>query len=381
MKVVVAMDSFKGSLSSIEAGNAVKDGLQRVCPVEVVIKPLADGGEGTTESLIEGMGGVYHSVSVTGPNGGRVEAKYGILSDGETVVMEMAQAAGITLINPEKLDPWNATTYGVGEMIADALDKGGRNFIIGIGGSATIDGGVGMLEALGYSFLTKENRLISRGIRELDLIDQIDCSHALPKLKACSFQIACDVKNPLYGENGAVCIYGSQKGVKEEEKQILNEKMKHYAKKTREYCRQDYSWREGVGAAGGLGFAFVSYMPNVTLRSGIDIIMEAVGLEQEIQRADIVITGEGRLDSQTVMGKVPVGVASLAKKYNKKVIALAGSVADDAGICNSAGIDAFFPIVRGVSTLEEVMNSERAKLNMSLSAEQVFRLVCCMADC
>ena len=234
MKVVVAMDSFKGSLGSIEAGNAVRDGLQKVCPVEVVIKPLADGGEGTTESLIEGMGGVYHSVSVTGPNGGRVKAKYGILSDGETVVMEMAQAAGITLINPEELDPWNATSYGVGEMIADAIDKGGRNFIVGIGGSATIDGGVGMLQALGYSFFTKENRLISRGIRELGLIDQIDCSHVLPKLKACSFQIACDVKNPLYGENGAVCIYGSQKGVKEEEKQILDEKMKHYAEKTRE---------------------------------------------------------------------------------------------------------------------------------------------------
>ncbi len=376
MKVVTAMDSFKGSLSSVEAGKAAREGILKVCSAEVVIKPLADGGEGTTESLVEGLGGTYHNILVTGPDGKKVEAKYGVLPDGETIVMEMAQAAGITLIDPEKLDPWTATTFGVGEMIRDAVQNGGRKFIIGIGGSATTDGGVGMLQALGYRFYDMKNRQISEGIQELDQIERIDASHVMPELQDCFFQIACDVKNPLYGKNGAVYIYGPQKGVKEEEKQVLDDKMKHYAEKTREYFDKDHSQEEGAGAAGGLGFAFISYLPNVILRSGIDIIMEAVRLEDEIRDADIVITGEGRLDHQTAMGKVPAGVARLAKKYGKKVIAFAGSVTDDAGVCNSAGIDAFFPIIRGITTLEEAMDPKRARQNMRLTAEQVFRLIC-----
>lgn len=375
MRVVAAIDSFKGSLSSVEAGKAVREGILRACQAEVIIKPLADGGEGTVESMVEGMGGTYRYVTVTGSDGGRVSARYGILSDRETVVMEMAEAAGITLIEPENLNPWNATTFGVGEMIRDAVQQGGRKFIIGIGGSATTDGGVGMLQALGYRFCNAENRQIAAGIRELDQIETIDCSHVMPELQACSFQIACDVKNPLYGKNGAVYIYGPQKGVKEEEKQILDEKMKHYAEKTREYFKQDHSRKEGAGAAGGLGFAFISYLPDVVLRSGTDIIMDAVGLEEEIRNADIVITGEGRLDSQTAMGKVPAGVAGLAKKYRKKVIAFAGSVTDDAGVCNETGIDAFFPIIREITTLKEAMDPERARRNMSLTAEQVFRLL------
>lgn len=373
----MAIDSFKGSISSLEAGKAAREGILKVCPAEVIIKPLADGGEGTTESLVEGFGGTYQAVMVTGPDGSKVKARYGVLPDGETIVMEMAEAAGITLIKPEKLNPWTATSFGVGEMIRDAIQKGGKKFIIGIGGSATVDGGVGMLQALGYRFYNAEKRQISGGIQELDQIEKIDCSLAMPELQECFFQIVCDVKNPLYGENGAVYIYGSQKGVKEEEKQILDEKIKNYAEKTKECIKKEYSWKEGAGAAGGLGFAFISYLPNVVLRSGIDIIMEAVGLEDAIRNADIIVTGEGRMDSQTVMGKVPAGVAKLAKKYGKKVIAVAGSVTDDAGVCNLAGIDAFFPIVRGVTTLKEAMSPEQAKKNMSLTVEQVFRLISC----
>ncbi len=375
MKVVAAIDSFKGSLTSIEAGQAAKEGILKACDAQVMIKPIADGGEGTTDSMVEGLGGTYREVWVTGPNGGKVNARYGMLSDGKTVVMEMAQAAGITLVPRGQLNPWCATSFGVGEMIRDAVQKGGRNFIIGIGGSATTDGGVGMLQALGFKFYNAQKRQISEGIKELDQIAEIDCSQAMAELEDCTFRIACDVKNPLYGKNGAVYVYGPQKGVKESEKELLDVKMRHYAEMTKACLRKDHSMTEGAGAAGGMGYAFISYIPNAVLSPGIEIIMEAVQLEEAVSKADIVITGEGRMDSQTAMGKVPAGVARLAKKYGRPVIAFAGSVTDDAGLCNASGIDAFFPIVRGITTLEEAMNPETAKKNMRLTAEQVFRLI------
>ena len=375
MKVVAAIDSFKGSLTSIEAGQAAKEGILKACDAQVMIKPIADGGEGTTDSLVEGLGGTYREVWVTGPNGGKVNARYGMLSDGKTVVMEMAQAAGITLVPRGQLNPWCATSFGVGEMIRDAVQKGGRNFIIGIGGSATTDGGVGMLQALGFKFYNAQKRQISEGIKELDQIAEIDCSQAMAELEDCTFRIACDVKNPLYGKNGAVYVYGPQKGVKESEKELLDVKMRHYAEMTKACLRKDHSMTEGAGAAGGMGYAFISYIPNAVLSPGIENIMEAVQLEEAVSKADIVITGEGRMDSQTAMGKVPAGVARLAKKYGRPVIAFAGSVTDDAGLCNASGIDAFFPIVRGITTLEEAMNPETAKKNMRLTAEQVFRLI------
>ncbi len=375
MKVTVAIDSFKGSMSSMEAGNAAREGIQKACGAQVVVKPLADGGEGTTEALVEGLGGEYIYTEVTGPLGDRVHARYGIMADGRTAVMEMAEAAGIMLVRPEDLNPWKATTYGVGEMIADALRRGCREFIVGIGGSATTDGGVGMLMALGYEFLDESGKRISQGAGELDKIAEIRNEKVLPELYDCYFQIACDVTNPLCGDHGTVYVYGPQKGVKEEEKEILDEKMKHYARKTSEWLGKDNSAAAGAGAAGGLGFAFLSYMPGAELKSGIEIVLQAVRLEEEIRDSDIVVTGEGRLDFQTAMGKVPVGVAALAKKYGCKVIAFAGSVTEDAAECNARGIDAFFPIVRGVTTLEEAMDSERARRNMELAAEQVFRLI------
>lgn len=394
MKIVIAIDSFKGSMSSMEAGNAAKTGILRACDVKIAVKPLADGGEGTTEALVEGLGGEYVSVEVTGPLGAKTSARYGILYDGKTAVMEMAEASGIILVNRDELDPLRATTYGVGEMILDAVKRGCREFIIGIGGSATSEGGVGMLQALGYEINDAQGHPVGPGLQDLERIASISGEHVPEELKECRFSIACDVKNPLCGEDGAVYVYGPQKGVREEEKQTFDEKMKHFADMTREYLqgtfcddysgkadetspiknvRTDHRWTEGAGAAGGLGFAFLSYLPNVELKSGIDIVLEAIGLEEEVKDADIVITGEGRLDSQTAMGKVPVGVARLAKKYGVKVLAFAGSVTKDAGECNAAGIDAFFPIVRGVTTLDEAMAPENAKENMILSVEQVFR--------
>ncbi len=266
-------------------------------------------------------------------------------------------------------------TYGVGEMILDAVKRGCREFIIGIGGSATSEGGTGMLRALGYEFLDEQGRPIREGLQDLDKIAQICAAHVPEELKECHFQIACDVTNPLCGENGAVYVFGPQKGVKEAEKQPLDEKMRHYAQKTQEFTGRDCSLCEGAGAAGGLGFAFLSYLPNAELKSGIDIVLRAIRLEDEVKDADIVITGEGRLDFQTAMGKVPVGVARLAKKYGAQVIAFAGGVTDDAVECNKKGIDAFFPIVRGVTTLDEAMMPENARKNMELAAEQVFRLL------
>lgn len=375
MKVVIAIDSFKGSLSSMEAGRAAAIGVQKVREeAQVVVKPLADGGEGTTDALVEGLGGTYAYVEVTGPFGKSVKAKYGILGDGITAVMEMAEAAGITLADRSELNPWKASTYGVGEMIKDAIQKGCRKFIIGIGGSATTEGGVGMLTALGYEFLKKDGTPITPDMQELDQIEQISGEHAIPELKECRFQIACDVKNPLYGEKGAVYVYGPQKGVREEEKEIFDSKMKHYAAKSAACTGKDCSLVEGAGAAGGLGYAFISYLPNVELKPGIEIVLDAIRLEEELADADVVITGEGRMDAQTAMGKVPVGVAKLAKKYQVKVIAFAGGVTEDAVECNRAGIDAFFPIVRGITTLEEAMEPATARKNMSLAVEQVFRL-------
>ncbi len=375
MKVVIAIDSFKGSMSSMEAGYAAREGILRACDAEIAVKPLADGGEGTTEALVEGLGGEYVTVEVTGPLGEKTNARYGILGDKRTAVMEMAEAAGIILIKRESLDPLRATTYGVGEMILDAVKRGCREFIIGIGGSATSEGGVGMLQALGYDILDKDGNPVRHGIQGLDCIDSVSGANVPEELKECRFRIACDVKNPLCGENGAVYVYGPQKGVKEEEKQVFDEKMKHFADKTQAYTGKDCRMAEGAGAAGGLGFAFLSYLPNVELKPGIDIVLRAVGLEEEVKDADIVITGEGRLDFQTAMGKVPVGVARLAKQYGAKVLAFAGGVTKDAGECNEAGIDAFFPIVRGVTTLDEAMVPENAKENMELSVEQVFRAV------
>ncbi len=376
MKVVVAMDSFKGSLGSYEAGLAVKEGIQRACrDADVVVKPLADGGEGTVKSLIEGLGGRCVTAEVTGPVGQRIAAKYGILADGRTAVMEMAEAAGITLVKKEDLNPWKASTTGVGEMILDAACRGCRAFLIGIGGSATTEGGIGMLQALGYVFYDEEGKVLPPAAESLGRISRISKGHVPEVLEECRFLIACDVSNPLCGENGAVCVYGPQKGVKEEDKEKLDAAMRHYAEKTAAFTGKENSRAAGAGAAGGLGFAFLSYFADAELKSGISVVLEAVGLEKEVKDADIVVTGEGRLDAQTAMGKAPAGVAKLAKQYGCRVLAFAGSVSDDAGVCNEEGIDAFFPVVRGITTLEEAMKEENARKNIALSAEQVFRLL------
>lgn len=375
MKVVVAIDSFKGSLSSMDAGLAAREGILRAVPdAQVTICPLADGGEGTVLALTQGMGGQLQRVSVTGPLGAPVMAEYGMIHNGTTAVIEMAAAAGMTLVPPEKLNPMETTTFGVGELIRDAIHRGCRNFIVGIGGSATNDGGVGMLQALGFNFLDAQGREISRGAKGLKDLWAIHTKNVLPQLAQCSFRIACDVKNPLCKARGCSAVFGPQKGADAQMIARMDAWMADYAKLARTCCGQDYSNDPGAGAAGGLGFAFLAFT-NAVLESGIQIVMEETGMAQAICQADLVLTGEGRLDGQTAMGKAPVGVAALAKKYGKTVLAVAGSVTRDAKDCNKKGIDAFFPIIRGVCTLTEAMAPENARANMADTTEQIFRLL------
>ena len=382
MKVVIAMDSFKGSLSSMEAGNAVKEGLCRVFPeAEAVIKPLADGGEGTVEALAAGMGGMVQSVTVTGPLGEPVICRYGIIEKGtakeegsqvKTAVIEMAGAAGLPLVPPEKRNPLFTTTWGVGEVIRDAIQKGCRRFLVGIGGSATNDGGAGMLQALGYDFLDEEGNQIPFGAQGLEKLCRITDDHVLPELKECEFKIACDVENPLCGKSGCSAVYGPQKGADEDMIRRMDAWMARFAVLAKKQYPKADPEQKGAGAAGGLGFGFRTFT-NAQLEPGIQIVLRETGLAREIRDADLVITGEGRLDGQTTMGKAPVGVARLAKAYGKTVFALAGSVDREAGACNAQGIDAFFPVVRGVCTLEEAMKKENARANLADTAEQVFR--------
>ena len=375
MRVVVAIDSFKGSMSSLEAGEAISKGIKKAHKdAEVEIRPLADGGEGTVEALSIGMGGRLINVDVTGPVGRKVNAVYGIVDSSKTAIIEMSQAAGITMVSGDEKNPLYTTTFGVGELIKDAINKGCRHFVVGIGGSATNDCGIGMLQALGYEFLDKEGKQVGFGASGVRDIVSIRDENVIKELSECYFRVACDVNNPLCGDLGCSAIYGPQKGATKEMVADMDGWLKNYSKIVKEkYPDADCEY-PGTGAAGGLGYAFFNFT-NSKLESGIKIVLDETKLEEYVKDTDIVVTGEGRLDHQTVMGKAPVGVANIAKKYNKKVIAFSGSVTEDAGVCNEHGIDAFFPILRRIVTLEEAMQTDTAKKNLTDTAEQVFSLL------
>lgn len=374
MKTVIAIDSFKGSLSSLEAGNAVREAVMRAHPdAEVTVRPLADGGEGTVEAMAAGLGGEMIEAKVTGPLGERVKAKYCIVN-GRTAVIEMAEAAGLPLVPSDLRDPMFTTTYGVGELIIHAIGRGCRSFIIGIGGSATNDGGTGMLSALGFEFFDENGQNIALGAYGLDSLVSVSAENVLPELKECSFRVACDVNNPLCGERGCSAVYGPQKGATPEAVKVMDAWLAKYADTAKSVFPNADPEYPGAGAAGGLGFAFMTFM-NASLESGISIILDETELEKHIADADIVVTGEGRIDFQTAMGKAPIGVAKLAKKHGKRVIAFAGCVTEDAEECNEHGIDAFFPIVRGVTTLDEALDRQNAYNNLKAAAYQVFRIL------
>ena len=381
MKVAIAIDSFKGSLSSIAAGNAAAEGVRRVFPdAECRVRPLADGGEGTVDALVAGLGGELKRVTVTGPAGKSVNAKYGLLPDG-VAVMEMAEAAGITLVSGSEKNPLHTTTYGVGEMILDAVKNGAKTFVIGIGGSATNDGGAGMLQALGFRLLDAEGHDIPRGGAGLAKLARIEAKAKNEgeqrNVSSCSFRIACDVTNPLCGPNGASAVFGPQKGATPEMVAGLDAALAHFAEIANSTVRLRLPTTPntpGAGAAGGLGFAFKAFL-NAELVPGVDLILNETHLEDFIRDADVVITGEGRLDGQTVMGKAPIGVARLAKKYGKRVLAFSGILGDGVEAVNAAGIDAYFPILRKLVPLEEALDVKNAAANLTATVEQAFRLL------
>lgn len=375
MKVTVAIDSFKGSLSTFQAGNAISEGVKLVYPdADVRVCPIADGGEGTVEAVISATGGELVEVNVCGPLGKRITASYGIILETKTAVIEMSAAAGITLIDDSERNPLNTTTYGVGEIISDAISRGCRKFVVGIGGSATNDGGVGMLQALGFDFLDKDGHAVALGGKGLEDIAEIRIDKALKELRECTFSVACDVKNPLCGENGCSAIYGPQKGATPEMIRDMDGWLHSYADLTKKVLPDSDENTPGTGAAGGMGFALMSYL-GAKLESGIELVMKETKLEEYVKEADVVVTGEGRLDGQSYMGKAPIGVAKLAKKHKKLVVAFSGCVTDDAVLCNEHGIDAFFPILRKPATLQEAMDCDNAYKNLKDTACQVFRLI------
>jgi glycerate kinase len=375
MRVVVAIDSFKGSVSSLQAGNAAADGIRRAdSRAEVTVFPLADGGEGTVNALVEGLHGRYRSAEVTGPVGRPVMSVYGMAEDGSLAVIEMASAAGLALLKETEKDPMHTTSYGVGETIRDAIRNGCRRFIIGIGGSATNDGGAGMLQALGFEFLDADGKEIPPGAEGLQRLQRISCIHKLPALADCEFRVACDVDNPLCGSRGCSMIFGPQKGADLPMAEAMDQCMRRYAAIVHEEFPGADENYPGAGAAGGLGFAFRTFL-GASLESGIGIVADALSIEDAIRKADYVVTGEGRLDGQTAMGKAPVGIAKIAAKHGKKVIAFSGAVTPEARVLNERGITAFFPVVRGCISLQDAMETDRTISNLKDTAEQVFRLL------
>lgn len=371
MKIVIAPDSFKGSLSAGEVARAIEEGIKKVFPeAEIKKVPLADGGEGTMRVLVQATGGKIKTAGVTGPLGEKIKANYGILGDGKTAVIEMAAASGLTLIPPKKMDPSKTTTYGTGELIKTALKKGYRNFIVGIGGSATIDGGAGMAQALGIKLLDEDGKDIGFGGGELKKLKRIDISHLDPRIKKSRIIIASDVNNLLYGKKGAAKIYGPQKGATPKIVKELDEALKHFSEILKRDLNKDVADIPGAGAAGGLGAGFMAFL-GAELKSGADIVMEITGLEKEIADADLVITGEGKMDGQTLYGKVPYGVAKLAKKHKKKLIAICGTLGEGAEVLYQHGFNAIFPIRKNSMSLKESMR--RARELVSETTEKAMR--------
>nr|WP_263324031.1 glycerate kinase [Neobacillus sp. Marseille-Q6967] len=371
MKIVIAPDSFKGSLSAVEATKAIERGIHKAFPDAVTVSlPVADGGEGTLDTLVAATNGQKVPVFVTGPLGHKVEAEYGILGDGETCVIEMAKASGIPLIPREKLNPLKATTFGTGELIKQALDDGFRSFILALGGSATNDGGAGMLQALGLSLLDEEGNKISTGGAELTKVSSIDLSGFDKRIQGSQFLIASDVENPLVGPRGASHVFGPQKGATPEMVLLLDACLAHWADEVEKVMGISLHDLPGAGAAGGIGGAFQAFFPS-RMRRGIDVIIEYTGLETALKGADLVITGEGQVDFQTASGKTPMGVAQTAKVQNIPTVILAGSIGTGIDVLYQHGIVSVNSIINKPMTLHEAI--ENAADLLAQSAEQVVR--------
>lgn len=369
MKVVIAPDSYKESLTAMEVATAIENGFKEIMPNAEYIKlPMADGGEGTVQSLVDATGGDIVTVEVMGPLGQPVTGFYGLLGDGSTAVIEMAAASGLHLVEPSERNPMLTTTYGTGELIKAALDKGVDHIIIGIGGSSTNDGGVGMAQALGAKLVDDQGADLSFGGGALANLASIDLSGLDPRLADVQLEVACDVDNPLCGPKGASHIFGPQKGATPEMVVQLDANLAHYAKVIRQTNGKDVIDQAGAGAAGGLGAALLGLF-DATLRPGINIVMDAVNLTEVIKDADLVITGEGRIDSQTIHGKTPIGVARTAKLYDLPVIGIAGSIAQDCRVVHDHGLDAVYSVVLGATDLPTAL--KEAAFNVEMTSRNI----------
>ncbi|MCW1836848.1 glycerate kinase [Bacillus xiamenensis] len=357
MKIVIAPDSFKESLTAYETACAIERGFRSILPHAEYMKiPMADGGEGTVQSLVDATDGYIVQQVVTGPLGQPVDAFFGMLGDGQTAVIEMAAASGLQLVPPEKRNPLFTTSRGTGELMLAALDKGAKHLIIGLGGSATNDGGVGMMQGLGASFLDKSGQELTPGGGSLNQLASIDLSRLDPRLQSVRLEVACDVDNPLTGERGASAVFGPQKGADTEMVQVLDKNLSHFAQVAKQQLHVPFGDAAGAGAAGGLGASLLGFL-QADLQKGIDIVLKAVHFDDVLKDADLVITGEGRIDRQTIYGKTPIGVANAAKQYGLPVIGIAGSLSKDSAVVHDHGIDALFSIVPGVTTLAEAMQN------------------------
>ena len=368
MKVVIAPQTFKGSISALDVAKAMSEGVRLVVPdAETVIVPVADGGDGTLETLVEGSGGDIRSVTVTGPLGERRDAEWGAMGDGNTAVIEMARTSGLALVPIDKRNPLTATTYGLGEAIRHACNAGFRRFIVGIGGSATNDAGAGMAQALGVRLLDDEGKDLPYGGAALARLARIDMSGLDERANEAEFMVACDVNNPLTGPKGASAIYGPQKGATPEMVNELDSALAHFAEVVKRDIGANINDVSGAGAAGGLGGGLIAFL-NGQLRAGVDIILDAVGLDECLRGADLVITGEGSLDHSTVYNKAPVGVASRAKMNGIPVIAISGSLGEGYHDLHQHGIDAAVAITCAPMSLDEA-STDAARLITATTEE------------
>lgn len=373
MKIVVACDSYKGSLSSMDVAHCIERGVLKYNKdFEVVKVPMADGGEGTVEALVESTGGRYENIIVRDPLFREVEAMYGISGDGKTAFIEMAEASGLTLLSAEERNPYVTSSYGTGQLICDALYKGCRKLIIGLGGSATNDGGVGMLRALGVRFLDAHGNELKEGGIYLSKIHTIKTENIIPTLKECDIRIACDVDNTLSGPNGASYVFGPQKGATEEMVSKLDEALLHYAKIIKQTTGIDVNKIKGSGAAGGIGAGFLGFT-HAKLEKGVDIIIAETNLEKQLKGAQLVITGEGKMDYQTRFGKTPYGVAKKAKELGIPVIAIAGAIGDKTDSLYNYGFDSIFSIIDKPMTLEQSIEDTGALIEKA--AHRIIRAV------
>lgn len=372
MKIIIAPDSFKESLTALEVAEAIETGFKRIFPhAEYVKVPMADGGEGTVQSLVDATQGELIQTEVTAPLGNKVMATWGLSGDKQTAIIEMAAASGLHLVPLNQRNPLLTTSFGTGELIRAALNFGVNKIILGIGGSATNDGGVGMLQALGIRCLDHQGQEIGFGGKNLANIQQIDLSALDPRLQQVEIEVACDVTNPLCGDNGASAIFGPQKGANAEMVKQLDQALAHFAQQVKAQLDLNIRDQAGAGAAGGMGGG-VLLLPKVQLKSGVNIVLDTVQLSDKLQDADLVITGEGRMDGQTAQGKTPVGVALAAKTANKPVIAIVGCLREDYEVVYDKGIDAVFPIIRQLDNLENTLKNGQE--NLISCAQNVARL-------